>query len=58
MNLSIDLISKYRSQIMGFAILWVMTSHVPVGGDCLKTHSSQNESIKLSYNRNKYLKAS
>lgn len=33
MNLSIDLISKYRSQIMGFAILWVMTSHVPVGGD-------------------------
>lgn len=44
MNLSIDLISKYRSQIMGFAILWVMTSHVPVGGDCLKTHSSQNVS--------------
>ena len=32
MNLSIDLISKYRSQIMGFAILWVMTSHVSVGG--------------------------
>ena len=30
MNLSIELISKYRSQIMGFAILWVMLSHVPI----------------------------
>ncbi len=35
MNLSIELISKYRSQIMGFAILWVMMSHVPIGKDIL-----------------------
>ena len=30
MKLSIDLISAYRSQIMGFAILWVMLSHFPI----------------------------
>lgn len=35
MNVSIELISKYRSQIMGVATLWVMTSHVriPANGE-------------------------
>lgn len=30
MDISIGLISKYRSQIMGLATLWVMTSHVRI----------------------------